>query len=94
MKPEDGQAEVSLQRLIAAAADVEWQQARDILLGDMASSLRSEGHDGGHSCMEYLEYRACTGCDLLLRYEELTQPPAPVRDAYRARFGDLGGAKP
>lgn len=94
MKPDDGQAELSLQRLIAHAADAEWQQARDILLGDAITKLRTQGHDGGWECRESRAEGTCGGCDLVLRFEELTQPPAPVMDAYRARFGDLGGAQP
>ena len=94
MTPDDASRAESLRSVIDAVADVEWAQARDRLLGDMASWLRTYGHDGGVECWTFNVAKQCGACDLIRRYEELTQPPAPVMDAYRARFGDLGGAEP
>jgi hypothetical protein len=84
-------AELSLRGVIEAAADADWEQARDILLGDMVSELRRQGHDGGHVCKANPSAWPCSGCDLIGRYEALTKLSTQVLGNFRARFGDLGG---
>jgi hypothetical protein len=89
--PDDAHTE-SLRPVFDAVADADWAQARDVLLGDMATFLRQLNHDGGYNCPAYLRDLSCRGCDLILRYEEdVPQPPTRILNEVRARFGDLGG---
>jgi hypothetical protein len=84
MTPDDASRADPLRPVIDAVADADWAQARDILLDTAATIIRADGHDG------QLHKWACRKCDFIRRYEDM-QPPARVMDAYRARFGDLGG---
>jgi hypothetical protein len=82
--------ELSLRGVVEAAADAEWEQARDILLGDAISEFRRH-RTSGSACWIVELAGSCRLCDLIRRYEALTRLSTRVLDDFHIRSGDLGG---